>query len=180
MELEIKNNKNRSTRTSSFKKGGAGFTLIELLVALVVFSLVILSMSVISVSVIKAQRRVFGMQNIRESASYILEIMNKEIRTSEINSASGNGLALLNITNSNGDDIDYQFTGDKIQRRINGGVWQDLSPSNIGAAGAFYITNEVFPARVIVTTAMSMKIENKKTEEEFEMNLQSTITPRQF
>ncbi|MBU2579507.1 type II secretion system GspH family protein [Patescibacteria group bacterium] len=170
MELEIMKNKDKKN----------GFTLVELLVAMATFSLIMLSVSTISISVIKTQRRVFVMQNVQESAGYILETMNKEIRASEIISASGDGLISLSIINSNGDSIDYQFSSDKIQRRVNAGVWQDLSPSDLEVVGGFYVTKESFPARALVTTVMKIGTVDGQVEEEFEMDLQSTIASRRF
>ena len=160
------------------KNSKKGFTLIELLVALAIFSLFISAVMAIAVSVIKAQRKAYAIQNVQESARYILEIINKEVRTSDIDSVTGDNQAFLNITNSDGDEIDYQFIDTQIQRRINAADWQDLNASNLEIGGSFYIINESFPKRVKVTTVMKVKSPGGKSENEAEINLQSAITPR--
>lgn len=170
MELEIIKNKNNQS----------GFTLIELLVALVTFSLLMFSLTTIAASVIKAQRKTFAIQNIQEPARYILEVINKEIRLGEINSASSDNAPSLSITNFQDEAVNYQFSNNKIQRQVNGGVWQDLSPSNLEVTGGFYITNESFPKRAKITTVMKIRTTGGQPESVVEVNLQGAITPRSF
>ncbi|MEA2113137.1 MAG: prepilin-type N-terminal cleavage/methylation domain-containing protein [Patescibacteria group bacterium] len=172
MELEINiltKNKNKN-----------GFTLVELLVALAVFGLLVSALSTIAISIIKAQRKTFAIQNIQEPARYILEVINKEIRTSDIGSASGDNMPSLSITNFQGESVVYRFADNKIQRQVNGGVWQDLSPASLEITGGFYIVNESSPKRAKVTTVMGIRIVGGGAENKAEVNLQSTITPRSF
>ena len=156
-----------------------GFTLIELLVAFFAFSVITLAMTTTAVSVIKAQRKAFALQNIQEDSRYIIETMGKEIRMSLINSGSGSGLSSINITNPDGEDIDYRFSSNKLQRRVNGGIWQDLNSTDyFHLNGSFYITKGVSPVRAIVTIAMGLDYQGVKTEEQAEIYLQNTIAPR--
>ncbi len=161
-------------------KNENGFTLIELLIALAVFSLLIFALTTTAVSIINAQRKTFAIQNIQEPARYILEVINKEIRVSDINSASGDNMPSLSITNSQGEAVNYQFVNNKIQRQVNGGVWQDLSPSNLNVTGGFYVINESFPKRAKITTVMEIMTTGGQKGTEAEINLQSAITPRSF
>lgn len=165
MELEMKNNK--------------GFTLIELLVAFFAFSVIALVMTTVSVSVIKAQRQAFALQNIQENSRYVIETMGKEIRMGLINSGSGSGLSSLNITNSDGENVDYRFTSNKLQRRVDGGIWQDLNSTDyFYLNGSFYVSKSVSPVQAIVTIAMELEYQGVKTEEQGKIYLQNTIAPR--
>jgi len=165
MELEMKNK---------------GFTLIELIIALAIFSLVIVSMVSITVSMIKSQRKIFAIQNIQEPARYILESMSKEIRMSEINWVSGDNLT-LNITNDKNENVGYRFiAADRLQRQVDGGGWQYLSPANLELTGGFYISKSSFPDRAIVTVTMQIKSTETKAEKQAEVYLQSTISQRSY
>lgn len=167
MELEINMKKNK------------GFTLIELLVALSAFSIIVLTMTASFVSVVKAQRQAFVLQNIQEASRYILESMGKEIRMSAINSSAGNGLSIINITNPDGESIDYQFASNKIQRRVDAGDWQDLNlTDSFHLTGSFYITKDTSPYRVIVTVVLKAESQGNKAEEQARIYLQNTIAPR--
>ena len=170
MELEIIKNKNNQR----------GFTLVELLVSLAVFSLLIFALATITGSIIKAQRKAFAIQSVQEPARYILEVISKEIRVSGINSNTGDNMPSLNITNPQNEVIDYQFANNKIQRRVDGGIWEDLSSSNLEITGSFYIVNEPFPKRAKVTIVMETKITGGRAESGAGINTQNTITPRSF
>ena len=159
-----------------------GFTLIELLVAMAAFSFIIVSMTGIAHSVIKGQRKAFALQDIQESTRYSIESMSKEIRMSEINSADSGSIpvSILNITNEDGDIIDYQFISDKMQRRINLSTWQDVSPSNVDLTGWFNIQKESFPKRALVTIIIKAESQGSVVESQAEINLQSTVISRVF
>ena len=161
-------------------KNKNGFTFIELLVALATFSLLIFALTTTATSVIKAQRKTYAIQNIQEPARYILEVINKEIRTSALDSASGDNMPSLNITNFQGETINYQFVNNKIQRQVNGGVWQDLSPSNLNVTGGFYVINESFPKRAKITIVMEIETTGGQEGTRAKIDLQSAITPRSF
>ena len=160
------------------KNKNKGFTLIELLVALGIFSMIMIGMTGTALSVMKSQRKAFSLQVVQESGRYILESMIKEIRMGVINSSSGSGLSSLNITNSDGQDIEYQILGDKLCCSINGGIWQDLSSSNIKLTGSFYIRKNASPNRALVTVVIEIESKEEKTEEQSEIYIQNSITSR--
>ena len=168
MELEIKNK---------------GFTLIELIVAMAVFSLIVVTMGATAVSVIKTQRKAIALQNVQESARYILESVSKEIRMSKIRSDAGNGETTLKITNSKGEDINYQFNSNKLYRYPEGGsLGPDylISPANLEVTGSFYIRKSDSPVRAAVTIVMQIKSTGGRAEGQAEIYLQSTISSRAF
>ncbi len=160
-----------------------GFTLIELIIALTIFSLVIISMAAITVSMIKSQRKTFALQNIQEPARYISESMSKEIRMSQINSLDSGGSQrdILNITNDKNENVDYRFiAANRLQRQVDGGGWQYLSPANLEVTGGFYISKSSSPDRAKVTIVMQIKSTGAKVEEQAEVYLQSTISQRSY
>jgi len=178
MEMEIKN-KNK------------GFTLVEVLIAIFAFGIIVIAMSGVAQSVIKSQRKAFVLQDIQESGRYILESLSKEIRMSvvEPSDPSGSDYVVsqsdtLNITNSKGEDVVYEFAGDpdyNLWRQIDGGVWEDLSPSNLKTTGSFYIRKRPAPAvRALVTINMKIESEGPRVEQESEVYLQGTISSRSW
>ena len=160
------------------KNNNKGFTLIELLVALTVFSIIVIGMTNTTLSIMKGQRKAFSLQVIQESSRYVLETMIKEIRMGIVNSAEGTGLHTLEITNSSGEDVEYQFLSNKLRKSINGGAWQDLSTSNVDLTGSFYIRKSIFPNRALVTIVIKVKSKESKEEERSEIYIQNSMTSR--
>ncbi|MFH0906651.1 MAG: prepilin-type N-terminal cleavage/methylation domain-containing protein [bacterium] len=159
MELEIKNK---------------GFTLIEMLVAMAVFSIVILTMTSVSFSAIRMQRNAFAMQESQEAGRYILEMISKEIRMSIVISGSG-ARDSLNIINSSGENIVYEFDNGTITKND-----QLLNPNNIEVSGKFHITNQTNPVISKVTIVMNLKSTRIQTGSDVEINLQSSIVARPY
>ena len=154
-----------------------GITLIELIVAVAIFSTVVLSMTAIAISVIKSQRKSFITQNTQEAGRYLLETMIKEIRMGTINSAAGDGLTVLNITNADDITLDYQFDNSNKQLlRQN----QLISPTNISLTGSFYLQKSSIPDRALVTIVMQISALGGRPEERSDIFLQSTITSRSY
>ena len=160
------------------KNKNKGFTLIELLVALGIFSMIIIGVATTALSVTKSQRKAFSLQVVQESGRYILESMIKEIRMGVVNSAQGSGLSSLDITNSDGQDIEYQFLGNKLRRSVNGGAWQNLSPSNVRLTGNFYVRKDAFPNRALVNIVIKIESKEERAEERSEIYIQNSITSR--
>jgi menaquinone-dependent protoporphyrinogen IX oxidase len=119
-------------------------------------------------------------QLLRVSARYILESASKEFRTSTVNTADSGGSAVtsLNITNANGETVDYRFSSNKLQRQVNGGGWQDLNPADLELTGGFYVRKSTFPDRTAVTLAMKVKSTGGRVETQKEIYVQSTVAPR--
>ncbi|MFH0805859.1 MAG: prepilin-type N-terminal cleavage/methylation domain-containing protein [Patescibacteria group bacterium] len=160
------------------KDNNKGFTLIELLVALSLFSVIVIGMTSTALSVMKGQRKAFSLQTVQEASRYTLESMIKEIRMGVVNSANGTGLSSLDVTNSKGEDVEYQFLANKLRRSINGGAWQDLSSDNVTLTGSFYVRKSAFPNRALVSIVMKIETKEVKTEERSELYIQNSITSR--
>jgi len=160
-----------------------GFTLIELLIAMAVFSLIVVTMGATAVSIIKSQRKSFALQKSQENARYILESVSKEIRMSVINSddSAGSPVTVLDITNSKGENVEYWFNSQMLQRQVDSGGWQDLNPTNPEVTGGFYIRKSTsLPARAVITLVMKVKAIGGRAETKAEIYLQSTISSRAF
>jgi len=163
-----------------------GFTLIELVVALAVFGLVVFAMTAIAGSVIQGQRKAFVLQDTQEAGRYILESISKEMRMSTINSgdSGGNSRTSLSITalkSTGNEDIDYQFNNDRVQRRVNGGGWQYISPDDLEVTGGFFIRKSTaIQPWSFVTIVMRLRSTGDKTQEQAEIYLQGSITARSF
>jgi len=170
MEMEIRKNKS------------AGFSLIELIVAMAVFSFVLLAMTGIAHSVIKGQRKAFALQEVQENGRYLVESISKGIRMGIITSASDNQTTILSLINQSGDDIDYQFIANKMQRRVNAGAWQDISSNNINITGYFYIRKTVSTPdrRALVTMVMKIEMASGRAEGQAENYLQTTLSSRSW
>lgn len=160
------------------KKRYNGFTMIELMVALAIFSLIAIGMMSVAISTIKSQRRAFSIQIIEESSRYILESIIKEIRMSVINTNSGSNLTSLNVTNIDNDIIEYQFYASGLRKRVNGGVWQDMTSDEIELTGNFYVRKSVTPNNALVTISMRIRTKNTKLVDQADVNIQNTIASR--
>jgi Tfp pilus assembly protein PilV len=89
-----------------------GFTLVELLVASVVFITIVLAVTSPLTSLLKYQRASQSSNHLRDNLQFIVNVMDKEFRTSRnpnINPVGPNSLA---ITNQEGQVITYSFNED--------------------------------------------------------------------
>ena len=157
-----------------------GFTLIELLTAMVIFSAVVIIVGNIASSVIKAQRKIFAVQNVQEASRFIMEMVSKEIRVSQINTGASTGLTMLNITNADSETFDYQFDNTNKRLLRDGEI---ISPSNVEVTGGFYVNEYTFPfapTRKTMTIVIKVKVSGDKAEQAAELNLQNTIAPRWY
>ncbi len=156
-----------------------GFTLIELLVALSAFLILVTLVSSSAVSLIKAQRKAIAMQDIGEQIGYVLETISKEVRMGKVVSSSGSS-PILSVVNSSDEDIDYRFSSNKIQRRVNGGVWQDLTQTKAAFNGSFQIEKYGGSPgnRAKVTIIMQVEYQLDTPGQAPELNLQTTISSR--
>jgi type IV pilus assembly protein PilW len=151
-----------------------GFTLIELLVAMAIFSIVITAVIGIFSSGMTEIERAFGHQDIQDSARFVLESMSKEIRMSTINTANGGPYSSVNITNADGQTLDYTFSGNQLLR--NG---EALNSANVRMTGAFYVqkTGALLPRVTVAIRAVNV---NPPAARQARINLQTTISSREY
>ena len=164
-----------------------GFTLIELLVAMAVFSVVMITVSDIFLTGLGGTQRIFGSQAAQESGRFIMESTAKEIRMSVLNTLDGAAYSSLpdgtsgpyyslNITNANGQIVDYAFNNvaEQVSRAS-----EVLNPNDIEATGKFYVTkNGSLQPRVTVVLDLINK--SAKVKNQAAINLQTTVSSRDY
>ena len=115
-----------------------------------------------------------------ENARFLMDFITKEVRMSTINSSTE---ASLNITRSDGELVIYTFSSGRIERTTS-------TPSNSGPIssdqviinGSFHvegISGGDF-AQPKVTISMEIKGTGAKIEEQAKINIQTTISQRNF
>lgn len=156
------------------KKYRSGFTLIEVLVALSLFSIVITGVIGIFSSGMKGIWGAFGHQNIQDSARFIMESMSKEIRMSTIHTPNGGPYSSVNITNDEGETLDYSFAGGQIFR-----AGQALNPSSVQMTGSFYVqkSGDLLPRVTVVIRAVNV---SSQPSRQVQIDLQTTISSRVY
>ena len=111
----------------------AGFTIIETLMTLLIFTTILVSITGIFMQVLKIEKTVFAVQSIQENALFILEMMAREIRVSQLCPATittpcnPNTLTMINPAN---EDIIYSSSNGAVTRTV-GGVTADISSSDV-------------------------------------------------
>ncbi len=102
-----------------------GFTLVELMVVVGVLSIMMLVISQPLASVIKYQRESQTSDNMRDNLQFVINKMEKELKTSSDVSKNGNTLAFLDQNGSRVEprrpNVKYILSGDEIIR-------EDLTP----------------------------------------------------
>jgi prepilin-type N-terminal cleavage/methylation domain-containing protein len=161
---------------SSAPNPSKGFTLIELLVAVATFSIVVTVAVDIFLMGLGGTQRIFGQQNIQESGRFILESISKEMRMSKINTVDGGPYTTLNITNAKNETLDYVFDNSAKQISRAGAV---LNPNEVEAAGNFYVKKSG-ANQPRVTVVIKLKNKSAKAAAQAEINLQTTISSRQY
>jgi prepilin-type N-terminal cleavage/methylation domain-containing protein len=164
------------------RKRKEGFTLIELLVTLSILTIVFGTIAGIFMSVANAQRKIIGMANVQESASFMLESLAKEVRMSMINSSlpADTSLAALTIKNSKGEDVTYTFdsANKNLVRAVGSDLPQAINPDNISVTGKFYIKRTSFPLRNKVTIFLRAESKNANAAQKTVIDLETSMTPR--
>lgn len=158
-------------------KNSAGFTLIDLMVSLLIFGIVVSATTSIFIRGIRAQRRVLALQLVQENARYVIELMTKEIRMSHIEDDSAqDSLHITAYKSAEGsEDVVYALSNGRILRN---GIPITSQKVNVDKL-KFYITNLNNPP-AITTIAMVIKTEGEGIEQQAEINLQTTISARDF
>lgn len=164
-------------------KGKRGFTLVELVIAVAIFSLVIATAVGLLTSALRVQRRSISLQNIQDNGRYLLELMAKEARMSEIINSDGESQVLNLIHPVNG-NIVYTFTGApnwQITREDDDGVGI-MNSDEVEIEGEFFVDGETLDddEQPTVTIIMEARTTGTKSEEQAEIKLQTTLSQRKL
>lgn len=125
--------------------------MIELLVALAIF-LTVMTMAVsIFLTSLKNQRQGFLSQNLQDDARYIMEVIAKEVRMSNVYTATSDNSQELWIKNQSNNNVRYCFTSidgrPALTRKIgpsacnSHGASDRLNSSQVRVDGRFYVRN---------------------------------------
>lgn len=163
------------------KNSHAGFTLIELLVAVAVFSSMIAVVSSIFVSAVGSQRKNIGQQDVLDNARYVLENMGRSIRQSSLTSQGNIDGPSLVIEHPTEGQITYEFLNNKIMETVGYGSPVALSSDNVYVSRLnFKVSgnNANDKTQPRVTISISLRSTGNKPNEQSDIDLQTTITPR--
>lgn len=157
-----------------------GFTIVEVLVSAFVFSIIVIVVGGLFVQVLAAERRAFASQKIQENGLFVMELMSREIRVSQIqNQDSPNCTATsLTIIHPINGTVIYSLNGDVLQRTA-GGIVTDLSSSTVAFSRLNFCvmgsgTADDQQARVGIIAS----IQNKTGKEIISTNLETTVSSR--
>jgi len=158
-----------------------GFTIIEVLVSAFVFSIIVIVVGGLFVQILSAERRAFASQKIQENGLFIMELMSREIRVSQIeNQDSDCATQTLTIIHPVNGTVVYSLDlSSGILKRTADGVVTDLSSSAIAFSRLNFCIMGSGPtdgqqARVAILAS----IQNKTGKEILTANLETTVSSR--
>ncbi|MFC1700751.1 PilW family protein [Patescibacteria group bacterium] len=154
-----------------------GVTLVEVIVALAIFWVVISVAVNIFAYELKGQRKSSAMQLVQNNSRYALESISKEIRMSHIEADSNENMLHITAYKIGGVAVDvvYILAGGKILRNGSAITSDQISVSKL----KFYINNQAnTPA--IMTIVMTAETSGAKAEQNVKIDLQTTISTRNY
>lgn len=170
-------------RKNKFNKNSkAGFTFVELLVSIAVFSTMVAVVASIFLSTVGSQRKNIGQQDVLDNARYVLENLGRSIRQSSILYPSGSGeTSSITINHPDLGVVTYDLIDNQIVEVIGSGGPVALSSSNVYVSSLnfnVYGNNSGDNRQPIVTISISLRSLNNRQDENSDINIQTSITPR--
>ncbi len=159
-----------------------GFSLIETITAFMIFSIILTVFSAVFLSSSQAQKRAFNIQQAEENASYVLELMAKEIRVSRVsgpdtNCPSSPG-ASLSITHPVNGNIVYSLSGTSVQRTVNGTATIVSSNTVDFTRLQFCISGTPIGDQKQPRVTILASIKSKKTQQQASVDVQTAVSQR--
>ncbi len=158
-----------------------GFTLIEVLVTAFVFSIIVVIVMGIFTNLLGNQRRAMASQKIQEDGLFIMELMSREIRVSQIQNQDSSGCALtaLTITHPVNGTVAYTLNNSGVLERTAGGVTTAISSSEVKFSKLnFCVLGSGAPDLQQARVTILASVQNKTGKETLTTNLQTTVTSR--
>lgn len=177
----------------------AGFTIVEVLISSFVFSIIALVVSGLFIQVLAMERRIFASQKIQENGTFIMELMSREIRISQIVDTDQNpagdspncSLTELTIRRPVGNIENYVT----IKYSLANGILQRTAPENLEDPNSPNITTDLSSSDVAFSrlnfclrgsatnteqarVAILAAIQNKTGREILTANIETTVTSR--
>jgi prepilin-type N-terminal cleavage/methylation domain-containing protein len=157
-----------------------GFTIIEVLIASFAFSILALATTGLFIQTLDVQRRAFASQKIQENGAFIMELMAREIRVSQIQNQDSPNCSLTSLTIEhpiNG-TVTYSVASGVLQRRV-GGVTTDLSSNAVTFSRLNFCVIGSGPTdQQQARVAILASIQNKTGKEIQTVNLETTVSSR--
>ena len=161
---------------------GEGFTLVEVIISTFIFSLIVITISGLFVRVLSLERRAFASQKIQENGLFIMELVSREIRVSQIeNQDSDCNAQSLTIVHPINGPVTYSLINGILKRTSveNGSnVTTDLSSSDVVFSNLKFCIKGSSIANEQVRVAIIASIQNKIGPEILTANLETTVSSR--
>ncbi len=157
-----------------------GFTLVEVIISAFVFSIIAIVVSGLFVQILALERRAFASQKIQENGLFIMELMSREIRVSQIqNQDSLNCTATsLSIIHPVNGPVVYSLNNGVLQRTAEG-VVTDLSSSTVAFSRLNFCVMGSGPADAQqARVAILASIQNKTGREILTTSFETTVSSR--
>jgi len=152
-----------------------GFTLTELTVVIGILSIIVLVVAQPITNIIKYQRDSQQSDNVRDNVQFILNVMDKELRTSSNLSINASGA--LSFTDQSGANVIYAKAENIINK--SGNPYTDSSVFTVEdirffiKAGDGVLGNNNSPGTIVTVVIKATSVDGKDT-----VTMQSTTMPR--
>ena len=165
-----------------FSNNQAGFTLVEMLVSTLIFSIIVIAITAIFVQILDNEQRAFAAEKVQENGLYIMELMSREIRVSQIQNqdAADCSITALTVDHPVNGTITYSLSSGNLERTV-GGVTTILNSSDVTFSRLnFCVTGSAPTDKQQVRVAILASIESNSTiaKQQQVFNLETTVTSR--
>lgn len=165
-----------------------GFTLIELLVAGSIFTVISFVAIGAFINVSDAQRRSAAMQNVLDSSRFAMEQMVKEIRMGKDYSLYGSGQLFFDAAGTSATPpgkVTYKKNGNALERKGASGGFAAITPNSVIVEDLIFslrqpADSQPADSQPMITIFLKVKSLATKANTEASVNLQTTVSSRQF
>ncbi len=168
------------------KNKRSGFSLIELIVSVGIFSIVATFAIGTLLTLTNAQRKAAALQSAFDNVRFAIESMSKDMRTGTNYAcvpANDYPCTHFSYTNTSGQLVEYQISGNQIQKNIESAGFQDVTDRSIYIQQLdFYLKNAALGDQLqpTVTIVVHGVAGRSRAGVESQIQLQSTVTPRKL
>lgn len=160
-----------------------GFTLIELLVAGFIFTVISFVAIGAFINVSDAQRRSAATQNVLDSSRFVMERMVKEIRMGKNYSLNGSGQLSFDAAGTSATpagNVTYKKNSNALERRGTSGGFAAITSTGVIVEDLIFSLRQPAGSQPMITIFLKVKSFTAKANTEASVNLQTTVSSRQF
>ena len=166
-------------------KLGGGFTLIEMLIATFTFAIIMVVVSGSFINALRLGRQAQNIQQVQENSSFILELIAREIRVSDIQNSSlssscpsTNPVVTLCLEHPVNGTIEYFLSGTQVHRRVNG-TDTILSSNKIEFTRMeFYLSGATIGDGLQPRATIIASVRSIGANDQAQINTQTTVSQR--